>query len=197
MVFLCTNVLFIIITHLYSLLLATSGNNRVSVSLALFCRDYPVITIRHGLSEQQSPPPNWVALHSVWPEGFLFVSTTGTGRNAVWERERGSWGFRSKPTVPLHWLWESYCSSNLLQICSLRQEDGLTMRARMTAATQAAITLLPRICVGAKVMAENSPSKHQCSRHKRQSTSIMNDHLTCFLQQHFFQIQDVFFFCFF
>lgn len=62
-------------------------NNPVCVLLPLLRRDYPVITIWHCRSQQQSPWPNWVILHSVWPDGFLSVPTTGMGQKAVWEWE--------------------------------------------------------------------------------------------------------------
>lgn len=66
---------------------AVTQNNTVCVLLPLLRRDYPVITIWHGRSQQQSPWPNWVILHSVWPDGFLLVPTTGMGQKAVWEWE--------------------------------------------------------------------------------------------------------------
>lgn len=62
-----------------------SQNDRGSVSLPLLGRDYPVITFRHSRSQQRSPWPNWVVLHSVWPDGFLFVPTTRMGQKVLWE----------------------------------------------------------------------------------------------------------------
>lgn len=133
----CLNWPFIIL-QLYSLWPA--GNNSVSLSLALPCRDYPVITIWHNLSEQQSPWPNRVVLHSVWPEGFLFVFTTGTGQNVVWEWE-GEVGV-SGPNL-FHYtgcgrviVATTFCRDLLWQ----ELVSGLTMRVSMAAAMQATIT---------------------------------------------------------
>lgn len=67
--------------------------------------DYPVTTLWQSRSQQRSPQPDWVVLHSVWPDGVLFVPTTGMGQKVVWE-----WG---RELVDVDFRFTSTASTSL------------------------------------------------------------------------------------